>query len=226
RIMEEQNQYYEYQVQMMDSTLSHMRVLRHDFNNKLSPLYELAKSEKIDELIKQLTNMTDMYKVTKEYATSGNSTIDSIINFKLQQVEKQDITISTDLSVPNNLSIMTFDIAIILGNLLDNSLEAVVNIENSRWIDIKVKYTKGRLIIEINNPFDGIVIKDTNKFFSRKQDCENHGLGLRSVQNVVNKYDGVMQVLYDEKVFRVKVLIYLQSDDLGGDNGTISKCTY
>ncbi|WP_281532530.1 sensor histidine kinase [Anaerocolumna aminovalerica] len=223
RIMEEQNRYYEYQVQMMKSTLSNLRVLQHDFKNKLSPLYGLAKTGKTDELLEQLSELTHMCQISKEYVTSGNSTIDSIINFKLQQAEKQNIKISSDILIPVDLSISIFDIAIILGNLLDNALKAVSNIDD-RWIDIKIKHTKGRLIIEINNSYDGIVKKAAFKFLSRKEDQKNHGIGLKSIQAAVHKYDGTMRVTHDEKRFQVKILMYLQSNNLAEIN-EIFKCT-
>jgi sensor histidine kinase regulating citrate/malate metabolism len=142
-----------------------------------------------------------MCQISKEYVTSGNSTIDSSINFKLQQAEKQNIKISSDILIPVDLSISIFDIAIILGNLLDNALEAVSNIDD-RWIDIKIKHTKGRLIIKINNSYDGIVKKAAFKFLSRKEDQKNHGIRLKSIQTAVHKYDGTMRVTHDEKRFK------------------------
>ncbi|MGF7060660.1 sensor histidine kinase [Brassicibacter mesophilus] len=210
RIMEEQNRYYKYQVQMMKSTLENMRVLRHDLKNKLSPLYGLASAGRSEELAAQLAELTDICCINKEYSNSGNSTIDSIINFKLQQVEAEGIAITTDIFVPSQLSIETFDIAVVLGNLIDNALEAVVKAEN-RWIDLKAKYSKGRLVIKIVNSYDGVVKKTDNHFYSRKEDTANHGMGLKSIQAVLQKYDGAMQISHNEKAFKVKLLMYCNS---------------
>ena len=209
RIDEEQNRYYEYQVQMMKSTLENMRVLRHDLNNKLSPLYGMATSGKSEELVAQIVELTSIYCASKEYSKSGSSTVDSIINFKLQQAEAENITITTDILIPNELSIPIFDIAVILGNIIDNALEAVIKVEE-RWIDIKMKYSKGRLIIKINNSYDGIVYKSSDHFLSRKEDMANHGMGLKSVQSVLQKYDGAIQITHDERKFKAKLLMYLQ----------------
>nr|WP_288824345.1 ATP-binding protein [uncultured Clostridium sp.] len=201
-----------------------MRMLRHDFKNKLSPLCELAKSGKINELTERLSELTDMCQITKEYAVSGNSTIDSIINFKLQQAEKKNIQIKADILVPEDLSVETFDMAVILGNLLDNALEAVAQ-TGDRWIHIRIKYTKGRLIIVINNSFNGLVKKTEDYYMTRKKDEKNHGLGLKSVQKAIQKYDGAMQISHDEKGFQVKVLMYMNLNNWGGYYGTFSKCT-
>ena len=103
---------------------------------------------------------------------------------------------------------MTFDIAVILGNLLDNAIEAVANTDE-RWIDIKLRYTKGCLIIEINNSHDGKLKKIDGRFISRKTDKKNHGIGLKSVETALKNYDGVMQISYDSIKFTVKALLYL-----------------
>ncbi|MEG7531583.1 MAG: ATP-binding protein, partial [Hungatella sp.] len=109
---------------------------------------------------------------------------------------------------PDELIVPTFDIAVILGNVLDNALEAVVRTSN-RWIDIKIKYTKGRLIVEVNNSYDGIVKKHMDRYLSCKEDSKNHGMGIKSIQTVLQKYDGIMQITHDEKKFKVKLLMYL-----------------
>jgi two-component system sensor histidine kinase AgrC len=205
---EERQKYYEHQLEMMKYTLANIKVLRHDLKNKLSPLYELATSGKTDELAKLLAELTDMCHFSKEYVASGNHNVDSIINYKLQDAKTKNITIEADILVPTELPIAMFDIADILGNLLDNAIEAVERISD-RWINMKIRYTKGCLIIEISNSYDGLIQKDGNSFISHKQDKGNHGLGLKSIQTAAQRYDGAMKISHDEKKFKVKVLMYL-----------------
>lgn len=102
----------------------------------------------------------------------------------------------------------TFDIAVIIGNLLDNALEATVR-SPKRWIDIKINYTKGRLIIEIQNSFDGVIHNNSEGIQTRKEDKSSHGLGIKSIQTSIKKFDGVMKIHYDETTFSTKVLMYL-----------------
>jgi sensor histidine kinase YesM len=208
RLAQEQTRFYEHQVQIMKTSLESIRILRHDLKNKLSPLYSLAQAGQSEELLHQLSELTYFYGVNQEYVNCGNNTIDSIINFKLNSSRNLNISISTDILIPEKLSLPTFDIAVILGNLLDNAIEAVANIHN-RWIDIKLRYTKGRLIIEINNSYDGKLIKVGSKFLSCKTDKENHGFGLKSVQAALQNYDGAMQISHDSNKFTVKALLYL-----------------
>ena len=208
RVTEEQNRFYEYQVHMMKDTLDSIRMVRHDMKNKMSALYIMAQKGRDEELMFYLEELTDVCNKTKEYAHSGNIAIDSIINYKLQKSDENHIKVITDIIVPMELVIPTFDIAAILGNLLDNAIEAVTYVEE-RWIDIRVRYTKGRLIIEINNSYDGTLLRTSGGIMSRKADKENHGMGITSVEMTLKKYDGVLQITTNDVKFTAKVLMYI-----------------
>ena len=208
RVTEEQNRFYEYQVRMMKDTLDSIRIFRHDMKNKLSALYTMAQKGQDEKLMSHLEELTDVCNKTKEYAHSGNITIDSIINYKLQKAEEKRIKVTADIIVPMELTVATFDIAVVLGNLLDNAIEAVTYVED-RWIDIRAKYTKGRFIIEINNSYDGTLLRMPEGIVSRKEDKENHGMGIKSVEMTLEKYDGALQITQDGAKFTAKVLMYL-----------------
>lgn len=208
RVAEEQNRFYEYQVCMMKDTLDSIRMFRHDMKNKLSALYMLAQKDQHEELMLRLEELTDVCNKNKEYAHSGNITIDSIINYKLQKAEEKHIRITADIIVPKELTVSTFDITVVFGNLLDNAIEAVTYVED-RWIDIRTKYTKGRLIIEISNSYDGTLLRTAKGIVSRKEDKENHGMGIKSVEMTLEKYDGALQITQDDAKFTAKVLMYL-----------------
>lgn len=208
KVTEEQNRFYEYQVRMMKDTLDSIRMLRHDMKNKLSALYTMAQKGLDEEMIDHLEELTDVCNKTKEYAHSGNITIDSIINYKLQKAEEKRIKVTAGIIVPMELTVPTFDIVVVLGNLLDNAIEAVSYVED-RWIDIRAKYTKGRLIIEINNSYDGTLLRTSEGIVSRKEDKENHGMGIKSVEMTLEKYDGALQITQDGAKFTAKVLMYL-----------------
>lgn len=208
KLAQEQSRFYERQVQIMEMSLESIRMLRHDLKNKISPLYALAQAGQSEELLTQLLELASSCDVDQEYVNSGNNIVDSIINFKLNSSKNLNIAVSFDILIPEELPLMTFDIAVILGNLLDNAIEAVANTDE-RWISIKLRYTKGCLIIEINNSYDGKLKKVDGRFISRKTDKKNHGIGLKSVEAALKNYDGVMQISYDSIKFTVKALLYL-----------------
>lgn len=209
RLTEEQNKYYEHQIELMKTSLENIKIFRHDLKNHLSPIYNMAISGRNEELIERISKLAKVCCESGQ-VVSGNSDIDSIINFKLQQAERERIHVSTKIVVPTELSISPFDLAVILGNLIDNSIEAISTIESDRWINIDMRYTKGRLIFQISNSFDGFLKESNGILASRKNNPTNHGLGLKSVQAVIQKYDGAMQITHMDKIFTVKILMYVQ----------------
>jgi sensor histidine kinase regulating citrate/malate metabolism len=138
-----------------------------------------------------------------------NIDIDSILNFKIQEAAQQKIKIALDLSIPEKMSIASFDLAIILGNLLDNAIEAVAEMEKERQIKTKINYDKGRLIILVENPYQGERVKVGNQYLTTNKESSQHGLGLENVKSVLQKYDGTMDITQRGNIFSVSLLLFV-----------------
>lgn len=208
-LMQQQNIYYEKQFELMKTSLKATNTIKHDLKNHLTSLYILAEENKKEELLDYLSDVVEVMSNKKEFAATGNVVIDSIINFKLQEIEKDHISVNLDLKIPKELEFPTFDMTVILGNLLDNALNAVRKLEENRYIDIKMKYTKGRLILKIENSFDGMIIEQDGVIDTSHNDKINHGIGLQSVQTVIKKYDGTIECEYDRNKFHTALLMYV-----------------
>ena len=153
--------------------------------------------------------MTDVYDDKKQYACTENIDIDSILNFKIQAAEQQNIKINLDLSIPEKMDIPSFDLTIILGNLLDNAIEAVAELEKERQIKTTINYDKGRLIIQVENLYQGERAKIGNRYLTTNKEPSQHGLGLENVKSVLQKYDGTMEITQQKEVFSVSLLLYV-----------------
>lgn len=209
KLVTQQNIYYENQLELMKISLDSNKSLRHDLKNHISFLYEIAKTNDNQEVMRYLSNIFDVYSNNKEHSKSGNISIDSIINFKLQQADEENIDTKIDISIPNDFSMSPFDVAVILGNLLDNAISGAKTAPNDKWVHINIKHSKSLLIIKISNSFDGVVLKENNLLITRKQDKENHGLGIKNIENILNKYDGALEFDYTEEMFSTKILMYI-----------------
>ncbi len=135
--------------------------------------------------------------------------MDSVLNFKLQQAIDKNIEIKLKMAIPNEIEIKSFDIAIILGNLIDNAIDAVCKLSEGRYIDIKIKYNSGRILIEISNPYNGEITKEKGNFVTTHKDKSNHGIGISNVKGVVKKYKGDMNIIFDNEKFSVYILMYV-----------------
>ena len=208
-LLGQQNKYYQKQFELMETSLKTTKAMRHDLRNHLSVIYALIDKGERDAALKHLAKMTDVYDDKKQYACSENIDIDSILNFKIQEAERQNIKVALDLSVPAKMSIASFDLAIILGNLLDNAIEAVAELEKERQIKTNINYDKGRIIILVENPYQGERVKDGNRYLSTNKELSQHGLGLENVKSVLQKYDGSMDINQRSNIFSVSLLLFV-----------------
>lgn len=209
-LMQQQNKYYEKQLKLMKTSLKATKTIKHDLKNHMASLYTLVETDKKEELLEYLSGVIEVFNSKEGIANTGNVVIDSIINFKLQQAEKEEIAVNVDLNIPKELKIPSFDITVILGNLLDNALNAVKKLEENRYINIKIKYTKGRLILKMENSFNGIIIKKEGIIDTLNYDKNNHGLGLESVKTVLEKYNGTIKFKYDSNKFLTALLMFVE----------------
>src|SRR5699024_10873185 len=109
-------------------------------------------------------------KSGKKLVNTGNIIIDSILNFKLQEADRNNIKVQLELSIPSQLSVTSFDLLVILGNLLDNAINASCNIEErKRNINISIRFEKSMLIIKIKNQFNGEILYHGDKIITSNE---------------------------------------------------------
>ena len=211
-----QNEYYNEQFNLMRNSLKSTREIKHDLINHLTVIYSLVHDNEIEYSLDHISKMLYTIGEKKEHAHSGNIIVDSILNFKLQEVEQKNIKIALDLNVPEEMDIPSFDMTIILGNLLDNAVSAVCKLTEERYINIIIKYDRGRFILNIDNPFEGKIAKEDDTFLTTKEDKANHGIGLQSIKTVLAKYNGTIDISHNEKVFSVTLFMYIELSESNG----------
>ena len=209
-ILETENTLYSKQCEIMQSSTEELQEFRHDMNNQFIALSQLIKSEQYGEAEKQLSRLTSLTKSKIIYSTSGNVIIDGLINYKLQNALNDRIKVKTEIAVPKQIGIETTDLVTILGNLIDNALNALSDVtKDKRSLTIKVVFSQERLIIRTLNPFTGDVLCKDGKIVSAKQSSKHHGYGLNNIAKAVNKYKGYMNIDYTGNIFTVDILMYI-----------------
>lgn len=208
-LLEKENELYCKQCEIMQNSTKELQAFRHDLNNQFIAISELLSENEYESAKEQLNKLLKLTKTKIIYSTTGNTAIDGIINYKLQCAANSDIKVKTELAVPNDLEINISDIITILGNLLDNAIEAVMKIpKEERYINVKLVYSQDRLIIRISNSFNGDIELENGEIITSKDEKNNHGLGLKNIKKVVEQNNGYMQVTHDEKIFDVDILLY------------------
>ena len=205
-LLQQQNNAYLKQLEIINQSKENIKAFRHDVKNHALTLKYYIDNYDRDGATGYLDNILDFINYSKEHAKSGNFEIDSLINYKMDLAEKSNIKAEVYLAIPHKLNINPFDLSIVIGNLLDNAIEATLKAEN-KFINISIELDRNVLYISISNSYNGN-LKLTNSKLETTKDNDNHGIGISSVQKSIEKYNGTMNIHYDGLVFYVDDLMY------------------
>ncbi len=208
-VMEQQVHMYTNQLDIIRQSQQNLKSLRHDMHNHLLQVHEYLQNEKYDEAKDYLEQMESKLEISKEHVRTGNIEIDGILNYKLGIIEDSGCVPEVEVNVPEQKFMSNFDLTVLLGNLLDNAIEALRN-DQSKFLSIKIKYVKSILYISVYNSFNGVISKGRNKLLSLKEDKDNHGIGLSNVKNIVNKYSGEMKVDSKDGIYKTDIILYIK----------------
>jgi len=181
----------------------------HDFKNHLNCIYNLYKYEKKNELgnyINNLISITD----TEKIIDTGNPVIDAVLSEKADIADKMGIKFERELYLPSNIEIKHTDLCIVLGNSLDNAIEACKRITDSsmpKEIKLYMNYRDKYMVIVVTNTCDKPPVKLGRFFKSSKPSPEIHGIGLQSIDRTVKKYNGNMVIKYDNNIFELEIVM-------------------
>lgn len=199
---------------------SGIRSMKHDMKNTLAVMMQLAgakenKEDKdLQEYLKELHQTMD--RLEMQFKT-GNTVADTLINMKYHEALKTmpELIFEADrLLFPENLSVLGYDIGVILGNALDNAVEACRRLqERNPQAELFIRLsslTKGKMfLMEVENSFDGKLVKRIKSEFpaTSKEDKNQHGIGLANIRNTVEKYHGAVDWNVEGNIFTLTVMI-------------------
>jgi sensor histidine kinase regulating citrate/malate metabolism len=157
----------------------------------------------LNELDKDLTSVDTVLK-------TGNVMVDAILNSKLSLALSHKINVNAKASVPEEIRISDIDLSVVIGNLMDNAMEAVLKIEKEedRFIRVYIREMKQQLYISITNSTCGYVKKTGFSYITTKLG-NNHGFGIKRVDSIVHKYNGFINRQSEEGVFATEVMLPL-----------------
>ena len=185
-----------------------MRGWRHDYHNHIQTLLALAgDAEKTKEYLLMLNDdLTQVDTVLK----TGNVTVDAILNSKLSLIGSKEIRVNAKATVPAELRISDIDLCVVIGNLLDNAMEACLRQSEAdkRFIRVFIGTLKGQLYIYVGNSAGGRIKKVGGRYLSSKN-TPGHGFGLERIDRIAAKYGGYVNRQSEAGVFATEVLLPL-----------------
>jgi len=202
---ETQKEYYK----LLNDDIEKSKAHKHDIHHHLYTISTLTANKDYDTLEKYMSKLMFVDKEVSIDRLSMHPVVDSVIQRYIRIAKANDILISAVINIPENIAIDSYDLCIILGNCLENSIEACTMMIEScnRYISVKTSMVKNNLLVDIENSFNGVINIENNKIMTTKNDEQNHGIGLKNVRSIVNNYKGNMNITYLDNKFRVSIMI-------------------
>lgn len=179
----------------------------HEYKNHMECIVELAKNSNYEELNKYLKIVNDEIDTYTDIIDTNNIIVNAILNSKYREGKKKGIIFILQVSDLSDIKISDEDIVIILSNLLNNSIEAC---EKCSEKIVKLKFVKERnhiIISIVNSMIEPPYIINGEYKTSKKNEKENHGIGIENVINSVKKYGGSYLINPSEGKFHFTILI-------------------
>lgn len=206
RIAEYQSDLIEKHCEEVQNIYRTMRGWRHDYHNHIQTLLALCEDE--ERTREYLWKLNDDLTTVDTVIKTGNVMVDAILNSKLSLIQSKGIQVTAKAIVPEKFSVSEIDLCTIIGNLLDNAMEAVLRQpeESERFIRVFIGILKEQLYISVYNSTGGEIRKRGNQYLSVKN-SKHHGFGLDRVDRIVEKYEGFHNRQNEEGVFAAEVML-------------------
>lgn len=187
--------------------------LFHDFHNHIGALRQLLSHQKLEEAIQYLDELQAPVHEMIDTVWTGDETVDYLINSKAQAAEAKGISYQVQVEFPRCTNLQSADLCAIVGNLLDNALEAACQMpeQQERFIRITIRRIHQMLVIKVENSYTALPVKTDGMLKTSKEDNGLHGWGLKSAMTAAEKYDGMVQTSYADNIFRAVATLSYQS---------------
>ena len=185
----------------------------HDVNKFLCITASLIGNGENHELDKMVKHLGIRIEELKNYNYCTEPVLNSILCERKFVAESKGILYKVRLE--NNLRIdfiEDLDLISIVGNLLDNAIEAAESVEKDKYVVCHIYMGNDGhfLVMEFRNNYIVPLIKEKERYISTKRDSSNHGIGLHTVKKLVEKYGGIMRIDAGEREFSVEIIFTIK----------------
>ncbi|MEN2257730.1 GHKL domain-containing protein [Paraclostridium benzoelyticum] len=189
-----------------------VRYIAHDIKKHKFALNQLVASKKHEEAKDFIYEIDKEIEAIDCYFVSEHILMDALIKNKIKVCEKYGIKLKYDIFIPKDIHIKNMHISIIFNNLIDNAIEACMNVEDNKrekYIHLYCDVIDSKLICVIKNSKNKkpLELDKSFKIETFKKDKTNHGIGIENLKLTIEKYEGVIDFNIEEYCFTVKFII-------------------
>ena len=181
----------------------------HEYNNHMAAIKGMLEQGQIDELQKYVSVIVEKEKKLPAEINTYHTIINAILNTKYDEIKQKDITLIMKVNDLSGITMSDEDIVVLLSNLLNNAIEAC---EKSKEKMIKLKFIieDNQIILSVKNSIADLPVSVDGELITTKEDKEDsHGIGMKNIVGVIEKYSGRYVIDFDEQWFSVSMSIPL-----------------
>lgn len=209
-VLQQTDRLMEKNYQMLHQDLQENAKRLHDFHHHLQAILGLAEQagdQKTEEYVQSLLDVS--YRDVR-MCSCGNDIIDAVINCSAAEAARSHINFQYNVELSSSLSqISPIDLCAVLGNQVENALDACRKIPDSqrRFIQVSIRQNKSFVVIQVTNSAYRNPFTADGRLLTNKEEPQFHGLGLKSIQDTVDKYNGYLTNSYEDHQFKSEALL-------------------
>ena len=211
KLKQEQAEITERDYQALRRTYADNAKLYHDLHNHIEAIYQCLIQGDTKEAVRYCQELRTPVRQISQTVWTGDKALDYLISSKIALAGQEQIKTKVNIEYPHNTNIRSVDLTTILGNLLDNALEAAKTApESLRFLNLTIRRINAMLVIKVENGYGNTPAQENGRLLTSKKDKAFHGWGLKSVRTAAERYDGAIRTDYKDHVFQSVVTLSFQ----------------
>lgn len=204
--------------QYEDMMESQKRILKmnHDIKHHIGCLQAFSQMKEYEKIGNYLTELTEEMSANQNlYIKTGNEVLDAVLNYYDHYASVRNIVFQVDSAMLSKFPISDIELSALLGNAISNAMEATLNLDKtdvklSKEVLVKIDRYQDFLAFKISNHFEDQEIELSLKGKTKKtEDVQYHGIGIQSMRDIVEKYNGTFTYSQNENWLELLILIKL-----------------
>lgn len=205
KLVEYQTEQSEKHLNEVRSIHKEMRGYKHDFHHHLQTLKGQLEAGEVDRALAYIEQLDNQLMNVDTLLKTGNVSLDAILSAKIAQAKAENIAVTVKANVQDALTISDLELSIIIGNLLDNAIEACRTVTGERFIRIFISMKGTMLYFSMLNAA-GAKKKKTGSLFATHKDGV-HGFGLRRAEAILEEHGGWVKYNSEDGAFTSEFLV-------------------
>lgn len=210
-ILKREVEAYRRELETMQNYDRKLQNFRHDLRHHLIELESLAAEGENQKMSAYVREMQKRFDDGRQPVHTGERETDGLIHFLIEEAKNRQIDVKTDIKLPEGIKLSRYGLNVIVGNLLENAVEAAAA-ATEKQILLSMRFSRGILYVQIKNTFAGAILIRDGMVVSRGRQ-NGHGIGLRSVRDLVEENHGKMELSVEGNLFIAEVMMPLADED-------------